>query len=468
MEPFDELARGARELHVSVERGDIAVHVGEGESWNLEWSADGDVEPDVQRNGHEIRVRQRPRYGGAGEGEEPGAFAGSFRRGKGAEEAATSIGGFVDEVVGEVLRGVGSLAHARLDLRLTVPAGVEVVELRSGHGRIDAAGVRGQLRLKSGHGDLSLHSAGGDADLSTGKGDVAIDWFEGTVTATTGYGRLRVERLSGQARLKSGNGEVEIHDSAANIRASSGNGDVTLAAVGGEVELKSGRGAVTISAPRALHGRATTGMGAIRVEGGSVGDLRLSTGMGAVSCSADLAPGTYELTTGMGRVDLALSATVAARVDAQTSFGQVQSDFPLVRVGRSGPLGFGAVRMVGSIGEGEPQADVSLRTGKGEISLRRAGSYASTPGAREARPAAAPAAEWPAQAPYARSDQEPAQQVGQNQEPAASAQSDQGPVAAEPERKARPDSTRAVLEALARHDITPAEAEDLLSGLTAR
>src|SRR5207248_5453692 len=122
--------------------------------------------------------------------------------------------------------------------------------------------------------------------------------------------------------------------------------------------------------------------------------LHLRSGMGTIECAAALEPGTYEMVTDMGAIDLELPATIRARVDAQTRFGQIHSDFPLVRVGRSGPLGFGGVRMVGSIGEGEPEVDIALRSSKGQISLRRRPDYGGpSAGTPAERPAPAPPGE---------------------------------------------------------------------------
>jgi hypothetical protein len=129
------------------------------------------------------------------------------------------------------------------------------------------------------------------------------------------------------------------------------------------------------------------------------------------------------MVTDMGAIDLELPATIKARVDAQTSFGQIHSDFPLVRVGRSGPLGFGGVRMVGSIGEGEPEVHIALRSSKGQISLRR-------------RPdSAAAGADTTTERPAPTPPEEPTPTM---------------------------DSTLAVLEALARGDISVDEADELL------
>jgi hypothetical protein len=94
-----------------------------------------------------------------------------------------------------------------------------------------------------------------------------------------------------------------------------------------------------------------------------------------------------------------------------------------VRVGRSGPLGFGGVRMVGSIGEGEPEVDIALRSSKGQISLRRRPDYSTS------------SAGTSAERPTRTTPEEPA-----------------------PAR----DSTLAVLEALARGDISVEEADELL------
>jgi hypothetical protein len=433
MEGFVELAAGARELRVILHKGDIVVRVTAGATWSLEWSSDGDVAPEVEREGPVLQVRQP----GHGEFFDKGVFVdkghkrvfvgtgGFFNSEAGtASTESTSLGGSIGEIVTDALRAAGGGHTRRSDVRITMPPGVEAVELRTGLGRIEAEGVTGRLRLTTGHGPLTLRSARGEAEVATGNGEVVLEEYDGTVTATTGNNRIQAERLRGTATLHTGNGRVEVRDSEGSIRATTGNGDVTLTAVAGDVEVDTGHGTVEISAPRSPAVRASTGMGSLRVEGGAVRGLRLRSGMGTIACAAALEPGTYEMVTDMGAIDLELPATIRARVDVQTSFGQIHSDFPLVRVGRSGPLGFGGVRMVGSIGEGEPEVDVALRSSKGQISLRRRPDYRSAPGAGTTteRPAPTP-------------PEQPTPTM---------------------------DSTLAVLEALARGDISVDEADELL------
>lgn len=373
MERFDEVAAGVRALRVTLSKGNITLRVTQGSAWSIDYddARKGDA-LEVERDGDTLRVRQR--------------------------------------------RG------GDLDLRLTAPPELENIDLRVGAGRVEVEGAHGHIHLDSGSGAVALRGAGGAATLKTGNGDVDVDGFDGELTAASGNGRVRVAGLGGQATLRTANGRVEVRDSTGSVEAHNGNGDVALARVGGKSELHTAHGAIVVESPRDLATRATTAMGAIRVVDGAVRDLRLKSHVGEVRCSAALAAGRHELETSMGAIVLELPANIAARVDAQTAFGAVHSDFPLVRVGRSGPMGFGGVRMVGSIGAADPAIDISLRSSKGSLTLR----------SRSGAPPRPPIVERPPTPPV------------QPRQP------EQG-------------TTLQVLEALARGEITPAEAEDLLS-----
>lgn len=401
---FEDLAAGARALRVEIKRGDVQVRAGEGERWGLQWSADGGEGPQVEREGDVVRVWQSPT-------------------------------GFLP----------AGLDLKRLDLRLTLPPGVEAVELRTGLGRIEAEGLRGRSVLTTGNGALSLRAAGGEAELNTGNGEVSVGEFNGSLRASTGNGRVRLDKLGGNLSLNTGNGPVELLDVDGRVRASTGNGDLRLIGVAGEVELNTGHGQVEIGAPRSLAVRANTAMGAVRVDGGSLRGLRVNSMVGEVDCSAELQPGRYELTSGMGTISLQLPPDVPARVDAQTGFGQVHSDFPLVRVGRSGPMGFGGVRMVGSIGEGEPRVEVSLRSGKGAIYLRRAAAATAAPRVTAAEAPPRPAAPRQPDQPH-EAHQPHAPHAGV----ATATEAGWG------------DPQLAVLEAVARGELTPDEADEML------
>ncbi len=327
MEDFAQLAAGAAVLRVDIHKGDIVARAMPGADWTIEWSSKGGTveEPVVERDGATLWVRQPH----------------------------------------------GHPHHRRLDVRLTIPTGVEEVNLHAGSGRIDALGLRGRLRLKCGNGALTLRESAGDAEATSGNGAVEIEGFEGVLNASSGNGRVRLSGSRGEATLHSGNGNVDVTDAEGQTRATTGNGSISLTEVGGAAEANSGHGSVSINAPRGLAARVTTAMGSIHVSRGALAPSRLTSSMGSIDCRAVLLPGAYTLESSISTVTLTLPAEARTRIDAQTSFGRVRSDFPLVQVGRSGPMSFGGMRMVGSIGEGAPEVEVTLRSDKGGVTLRR-------------------------------------------------------------------------------------------------
>lgn len=386
MASFGELAAGATELSVHINRGDIAISSSESAGWTLECS--GGDEPQLERRGDVMSVQQI--HGGR-----------------------------------------------RLDLRLTVPLEIAAVMLHTGMGRVEAEGLRGRLRLATGHGQLALKSCQGEAEASTGNGKLVVESYQGSLKASSGNGGIHLSAGEGEAALSTGNGNVELRAFEGTLRATTGHGDVTMSEVAGEAEAETGHGQIRVEAAHELALRATTGAGAIRVDGSTVRALRLNSMMGNVTCSATLRPGNYEFSSGMGAVTVELPANIRARVDAQTGFGHIQSDFPLVRVGRTGPMGFGGERMVGSIGEGEPEVEIGMRSGNGQLRLRQSGPVlAGGQWTRPETPTPPPAPDVPPAPPTSPE---------------------------EPQRRPALDSTLAILEALARGDISTAEAEDLLS-----
>jgi DUF4097 and DUF4098 domain-containing protein YvlB len=263
----------------------------------------------------------------------------------------------------------GRHSHRRVEVELTMPAGVGTVDLHTGHGRVETHGVTGRLHLKSGHGQAAVHAGNGVAEVSTGHGDLTIAGFEGRLEADSGHGRLHVERVQGVAELRTGHGPVQVIDSDGKLHVATGHGPFELIGVSGEVELRTGHGQVEVSAPRSLKLQLEAGMGGLRIAGGSVRGLDVRLAKGSLQCDTTLEPGRYDVQTGVGEVEVGLPENARARIEAQTSFGRVESDVPLVQVGRSGPMSFGGARMVGSVGEGEPEIELALRTGNGNVRI---------------------------------------------------------------------------------------------------
>ncbi|HZG68653.1 MAG TPA: DUF4097 family beta strand repeat-containing protein, partial [Herpetosiphonaceae bacterium] len=229
------------------------------------------------------------------------------------------------------------------------------------------------VRAHSGNGDIHIGDGSVQAlEVETKRGSVgcAAKVAAGTHTVANGHGDLTLRSVRGDLELKTSAGRIELGETQGSVRAQTGSGDILLRTAMGAAELQTSHGRIEVGSPRRLQLRAQTGHGDIQIGDGSLDALQLQTNAGRVHCVADLAPGRHELTTGNGDVVLRMRADANAHLDAQTSFGQIHTDFALVRVGRSGSMSFNGTRMVGSLGPAEPDVNVVLRTSRGQIELR--------------------------------------------------------------------------------------------------
>jgi DUF4097 and DUF4098 domain-containing protein YvlB len=336
----------------------------------------------------------------------------------------------------DLAEGQHRLATGHGDLTLRVARGD--IELHTMAGRIAVSDARGQIHAHTGHGDVLLQATAGSAILETnagrievkvprelhlqarsGNGDLHIgdgsiqtlqvETKRGTVHCSAnlgpathiianGHGDINLRSAGGESRLTTSAGKIEVQDAGGMLTAQSGNGDVLVRSATGQVTLQTNNGRIEVAAPRGARIHAHSGHGDVQIGDGSVLELQARTDMGRIGCTADLGPGRHELASGNGDVALKLRPDVRARLDAQTSFGQIHADFALVRVGRSGSMSFNGMRMVGILGAGEPEIEVALRTGRGQIEIRRKEEDAPRYDPAPTRPGEQEAAE-PSQAP---------------------------------------------------------------------
>lgn len=163
--------------------------------------------------------------------------------------------------------------------------------------------------------------------------------------ASTGNGEVDVRGATAQVKASSGNGEVNVSGGGA-VSASSGNGEVSVDGADGEVEASSGNGTIrvrTSKGPVSAH----TGNGSIDVE------------MRSLARNEDM-----DFTTGNGSITVAFPSNLSARIDANGSFRNFETDFPL-DMGR----GFSGNHIRGTIGSGA--SNIRFSTGNGQIRLRK-------------------------------------------------------------------------------------------------
>ncbi len=235
------------------------------------------------------------------------------------------------------------------DFHLRLPHGVGA-DIENHVGNINATGVQGPLSADTGSGDVTASDGVGSLSADTGSGDVRIQNYQGDVNADTGSGDVVVTGVQGDLNADTGSGDVDVTDVEGRyIVADTGSGDVTMARVTGSIEADTGSGDVEIRDLRAGT------------------RLMVDTGSGDVTMAGDLSQvEEIEIDTGSGTVKISMSAAPGMSLLIETGNGSITVDLPDLRISRSSKNYFR-----GESGDG--QADVSISTGSGSVSISTGG-----------------------------------------------------------------------------------------------
>ena len=218
--------------------------------------------------------------------------------------------------------------------------------------------------------NLELVSPSGNVGVSLKSGNLRSTGGSAELVASMGSGDARVAQLSGALNLMGGSGDISILDCQATTNVKAGSGKVSLSNVSGvAVKVAAGSGDVDIRECVAQAFSCQTGSGDIDIMAGELDRINVRTGSGDVECSALFGPYTQSFNTGSGSVSLGVPRGLPARFEVATHGGDIDSDIPLVSVGQRGPRSRRTRRQVGSFGTGDPRADVTIRTASGDIRL---------------------------------------------------------------------------------------------------
>jgi hypothetical protein len=227
----------------------------------------------------------------------------------------------IGHIADEDLRNGVSITYT-----LTVPAAT-TLNARTGSGAIHVEGVDGRVEASTGSGSLTLMNIGGGVRASTGSGHVTADGVRGSFHATSGSGRIQGNGVSGA------------------ITATTGSGSIDVAQTGpGNVEISTGSGSVRARGVRGML-EATSSSGTVDVQGELSGDWRLSSSSGGIT--------------------IALPPNAGFELDASTSSGRINTDFPITV---SGTVDRRSLR--GSTKDGSGRL-LRVRTASGRITIRR-------------------------------------------------------------------------------------------------
>ena len=223
----------------------------------------------------------------------------------------------------------GDLTASTSFARLRVQDVKGRAELKNQNGSIETSGVTGDLVATTSFANLKARDISGRADLKNQNGSIDAAALTGDLLATTSFAELKAHDIGGSADLKSQNGRIE----AANI-----GGDLTAATSFAALHVQDVRGKANLTgqngeiAATGVTGdiRAKTSFARLQLDGtGRRFDARNQNGAVEITARSPQVA-QIDASTSFDRVEVRLPASSKPLIRANTSFGKVHSDFPVM------------------------------------------------------------------------------------------------------------------------------------------
>jgi Toastrack DUF4097/LiaF transmembrane domain len=234
------------------------------------------------------------------------------------------------------------------DLDISVPRKAQIT-VNSRRGDVNVSGRSGNVDISTQHSDTSVDDVTGNVKVSQEKGSVKIEQVSGDVHVDGRMSEVNVADVKGSVQLDGEFQEsIKLERIAKTVTFKSSRTDMELSRIAGSLDLDSDElHAEEVTGP--LH--LTTRSKNIRLDGVS-GDVRLQDDNGTVEVVMKTL-GNVQIDNRNGEVQLSVPDKAGFRLDARTRGGEIQSDFPELKVSNdeheakaSGTVGNGASHIV--------------------------------------------------------------------------------------------------------------------------
>ena len=236
----------------------------------------------------------------------------------------TTIGGLV--TVDAKVEGAGD-HPIETELDISVPRKAAVT-ISSRHGDVNVSGRGGNVEISAQHSDTSVDDVTGNVKVSQEKGSVKVEQVTGDVQVGGRMSDVTVADVKGSVQLEGEFQEsVKLERIAKTVTFKSSRTDMEFSQLGGSLDLDSDDlHADQVAGPLHLATRSKN----IRLEGVS-GDVRVKNDNGTVELIMRNL-GNVQIDNRNGDIQLAVPEKAGFRLDARTRGGEIQSDFPELKV----------------------------------------------------------------------------------------------------------------------------------------
>jgi len=246
------------------------------------------------------------------------------------------------------------------DLDISIPRKMQV-HVVSRRGDVNVNGRDGDVEINNQHGDVTVEDITGNVKLQLEKSSARVEQVTGDVHITGRLNEISVSDVKGAAQLDGEFGEsVKLARIAKSVSFKSSRTDLEFSRIDGDLDLDSDDlHADKITGPLHLSTRSKQ----IRLDDVS-GDVRLQNENGGIEISMR-SLGNVQIDSRNGAINLSVPERAGFHIDARTRDGEIQSDFPEVKVDRSDRES----KASGSVGNGS--SHIVLNNEHDGIEIRR-------------------------------------------------------------------------------------------------
>ncbi|MGO8702086.1 MAG: hypothetical protein ACLQVY_30765 [Limisphaerales bacterium] len=276
----------------------------------------------------------------------------------------TSLGGEVNawNQNGEIeIHNVSGPTRARTSFAHLNVSDTGPATLHDQNGEIMAAHIGGPLDADTSFGSLVAQDVSGHARLGNQNGEIKATAIRGALEANTSFGPIIAHDIGGPAHLRDQMGRIELTQAKGNADLKTSFDRLSVEGIEGDLILHNQNGEILASGVTGTV-QANTSFGKMQISGAGA-KFVCHNQNGEISLRAT-SPSVTEIdaTTSFGSLVLHLPASVKPALQARTSFGDVESDFPVLIKSPSG----------GSFAEAGPGAlRASLLNQNGDIRIFR-------------------------------------------------------------------------------------------------
>ncbi|MGA2542092.1 MAG: hypothetical protein ABSG78_11115 [Verrucomicrobiota bacterium] len=201
--------------------------------------------------------------------------------------------------------------------------------LQNQNGEIQAARIGGPLEAATSFALLRAEDIGGPATLANQNGEIKASAIRGLLDAKTSFASLVARDIGGRVHLRNQNGSVQVVQAGGNADIKTSFDKLSVEGIQGDAILVNQNGGVAASGVTGSV-QATTSFAAMDIKGAG-SEFVCHNQCGAIRLRATSTALTHiEASTSFDTLELHLPAGLKPALLARTSFGDIESDFPVL------------------------------------------------------------------------------------------------------------------------------------------